>query len=279
MTDNRELLASNAPTWRPSSSGRSRIVPSPGRSTWRRSGPASAVPLPESAMDPRRGRRGARGRGRPGPGRHGRAALLRVRDRRRRAGGPGDRLADLDVGSERRLLRDRRPAAAVAEEVAARLAGRPAGLPADTGVGFATGATMANFTALAAARHRVLATRGLGRRAAGPAGCRRRSRSSPTRGRTSRSTPRSRCSASAARAIASGGSRPTSRAGCAPMRFARPSPPIDGPVIVCSQAGNVNSGAFDPLADLIPIAHERGPGCTSTVPSASGRRRSPRCAT
>ena len=33
---------------------------------------------------------------------------------------------------------------------------------------------------------------------------------------------------------------------------------IDGPVIVCSQAGNVNTGAFDPFETLIPIAHDRG---------------------
>jgi glutamate/tyrosine decarboxylase-like PLP-dependent enzyme len=33
---------------------------------------------------------------------------------------------------------------------------------------------------------------------------------------------------------------------------------IDGPTIVCAQVGNVNSGAFDPLDELIPIAHERG---------------------
>jgi glutamate/tyrosine decarboxylase-like PLP-dependent enzyme len=33
---------------------------------------------------------------------------------------------------------------------------------------------------------------------------------------------------------------------------------IDGPVIVCAQAGNVNTGAFDPFDELIPIAHERG---------------------
>jgi glutamate/tyrosine decarboxylase-like PLP-dependent enzyme len=33
---------------------------------------------------------------------------------------------------------------------------------------------------------------------------------------------------------------------------------VDEPVIVCTQAGNVNTGAFDPLGELIPIAHERG---------------------
>jgi len=35
-------------------------------------------------------------------------------------------------------------------------------------------------------------------------------------------------------------------------------PPIKGPAIVCIQAGNVNSGAFDPAAAIIPRAHEAG---------------------
>ena len=32
----------------------------------------------------------------------------------------------------------------------------------------------------------------------------------------------------------------------------------DGPTIVCAQAGNVNTGAFDPLAEIIPAAHDHG---------------------
>ena len=48
------------------------------------------------------------------------------------------------------------PAAAVAEEVAGAWLVDLLGLPAATSVGFVTGATMANFTALAAARHGVL---------------------------------------------------------------------------------------------------------------------------
>jgi glutamate/tyrosine decarboxylase-like PLP-dependent enzyme len=32
----------------------------------------------------------------------------------------------------------------------------------------------------------------------------------------------------------------------------------DGPTIVCAQAGNVDTGACDPLAELVPIAHDRG---------------------
>ena len=35
-------------------------------------------------------------------------------------------------------------------------------------------------------------------------------------------------------------------------------PAIRGPAIVCIQAGNVNSGAFDPAAEIIPRAHEAG---------------------
>jgi glutamate/tyrosine decarboxylase-like PLP-dependent enzyme len=32
----------------------------------------------------------------------------------------------------------------------------------------------------------------------------------------------------------------------------------EGPTIVCAQAGNVNTGAFDPLAEIIPAAHDHG---------------------
>src|SRR4029079_15709502 len=33
---------------------------------------------------------------------------------------------------------------------------------------------------------------------------------------------------------------------------------LDGPTIVCTQAGNVNTGAFDPVGAISDIAHERG---------------------
>jgi glutamate/tyrosine decarboxylase-like PLP-dependent enzyme len=49
------------------------------------------------------------------------------------------------------------PAAAVLEEIAGRWLLDLLGLPAASSVGFVTGGMMANFTALAAARHRVLA--------------------------------------------------------------------------------------------------------------------------
>jgi len=52
------------------------------------------------------------------------------------------------------------PAASVAEEVAAGWLVELLGLPAGTSVGFTSGATLANFTALAAARHALLARAG-----------------------------------------------------------------------------------------------------------------------
>ena len=33
---------------------------------------------------------------------------------------------------------------------------------------------------------------------------------------------------------------------------------VDGPLIVCAQAGNVNTGAFDPLTEIVPLVRARG---------------------
>ena len=68
---------------------------------------------------------------------------------------------DQDAG-----LRSPRPGTAAIEQIALGWLLELLGLPAGTEAGFVTGATMANFTALAAARHAVLQT-GLGRGSAG----------------------------------------------------------------------------------------------------------------
>ena len=55
------------------------------------------------------------------------------------------------------------------------------------------------------------------------------------------------------------GAPSTTRAGSRPTRSRdalEPAP--DGPTIVCLQAGNVHSGAFDPFAEAIEVAHEHG---------------------
>ena len=49
-------------------------------------------------------------------------------------------------------------------------------------------------------------------------------------------------------------------------------PQLRGPAIVCIQAGNVNTGAFDPAPELCDWAHDAGaPGCTWTARLGSGR--------
>ena len=214
-------------------------------------------PLPDGVEDPVGDGGLAGAGGRRGTGRLGRSALLRVRRRRQPAGRPGRRLADLDLGPERRPVR---PVAGGrggrgGRRRLARRAARPA---------------VRDERRVRDRRHDGQLHRpgrGPPRRAgARPAGTssgtgcreRRRSPSSPTTERTSRSTPRSRCSAWAAKATAFGGSPPTTRAGCARTRCARPSLPSTARSIVCTQAGNVNTGAFDPFEELIPIAHERG---------------------
>ena len=64
------------------------------------------------------------------------------------------------------------------------------------------------------------------------------------------------------------------RGGCVPTRSRRRSPALDGPAIVCAQAGNVNTGAFDPFDDDRRRLRARtAPGCTSTARSGCGPRR------
>ena len=55
-------------------------------------------------------------------------------------------------------------------------------------------------------------------------------------------------------------------------------PPIDGPTIVCMQAGNVNTGAFDPLGEIAARCATPAHGSTSMARSACGPRRRRRSA-
>lgn len=149
------------------------------------------------------------------------------------------------------------PAAAVAEEVAAAWLVELLGLPTGTSVGFVTGATMANFTALAAARHGVLAMVGWDVERHGLQGA------PPVTVITHEGTHVTVYASLQMLGLGREGERvrriaadDQGRMRLDALREALAA--IDGPVIVCSQVGNVNSGAFDPLDQLIPIAHERG---------------------
>jgi glutamate/tyrosine decarboxylase-like PLP-dependent enzyme len=147
------------------------------------------------------------------------------------------------------------PALGVIEDVVASWILELLDLPRTAGVGFVTGAHMANFTCLAAARHEVLRRAGWNVEAQGL-----------------QRAPRVRIiagadvhvSAVAALRYLGFGSEeieivPADDQGR--MRvdaFARTLARSSGPTIVSAQVGNVSSGASDPIAEIVTIAHERG---------------------
>ena len=135
------------------------------------------------------------------------------------------------------------PATAQLERIALEWMVSLLGLPAGTGGGFVTGATMANFTALAAARYALLERAGWNVANDGLFGA------PPITvivGQEAHVTLLKTLSL-----LGLGRNRvvrvPSDRQGR--MR-ADALPPIAGPTLICAQAGNVNSGAFDPLADI-----------------------------
>jgi glutamate/tyrosine decarboxylase-like PLP-dependent enzyme len=143
------------------------------------------------------------------------------------------------------------PAASVVEETAAQWVLDVLGLPASASVGFVTGCHMANFTALAAARHELLRRAGWDVEADGLHGA-----------------PRLRVIVGAeahvsvigalrmlglgsrhiVRASADGQGRMQPEALDAALRAG------EGPAIICAQAGNVNTGGFDPLDAIADVA-------------------------
>jgi glutamate/tyrosine decarboxylase-like PLP-dependent enzyme len=125
------------------------------------------------------------------------------------------------------------------------------GLPTGTAVGFTTGATMANFTALAAARHRVLEQAGWDVEADGLWGA------PPI---TMVVGDEVHVSVLKALGLLGFGRTRVVRVptdGQGRMR-ADALPTLDGPTIVCTQAGNVNTGAFDPIGEVAAWAHDEG---------------------
>ncbi len=148
------------------------------------------------------------------------------------------------------------PAEAIIEEVCGAWLKDLLGLPADAGFALVTGCQAAHVTCLAAARHALLARRGWDVERDGLAG------TPPIRiltgGERHGSIER------AARLLGLGSAcvldLPTDENGClAPDTLAAAlGARGDGATIVLLQAGDLNIGAYDPFADLIPLAHERG---------------------
>ena len=139
------------------------------------------------------------------------------------------------------------PVAATLEQVAQRWLLELLGLPETTVVGFVTGATMANMTALAAARHAVLQRAGWDVDEQGLAG-------SP--GLTVVVGDEVHPSVLKGLGMLGLGRRSVKRVPVdAQGRMkADALPAISGPTIVCAQAGNVNTGAVDPLPEIVEWA-------------------------
>jgi len=151
------------------------------------------------------------------------------------------------------------PAAAVVEEVAGAWLIDLLGLSTGCSVGFVTGCHMANFTALAAARHELLRRAGWDVEADGLQGA-----------------PRLRVivgdevhvSVIGALRMLGIGSRQIVRVeadeqgrmkpAALAAAFSSERPDASGiPTIICAQAGNVNTGAIDPLREIASIAHQK----------------------
>lgn len=143
------------------------------------------------------------------------------------------------------------PATALLEQIALRWLLGLFRLPPECGGGFVTGATVANFTALAAARHAVLERAGWNVEADGLVGAPPVTIITGDEAHPSLTKSLGLLGFGRNRRIRV----PTDSQGR--MRADR-LPPISGPTIVCVQAGNVNTGAFDPVAEICGIAHRDG---------------------
>ncbi len=143
------------------------------------------------------------------------------------------------------------PISALLEEVSLTWLLDALKLPAGCGGAFVTGATVANFTALAAARHAVLARAGWDVEAKGLFGAPEIQVVIGEEGHPSMIKSLGMLGLGRERVVrvpidAQG----RMRADCLPE--------LRGPAIVCVQAGNVNTGAFDPLPQIITRAHDMG---------------------
>ncbi|WP_394252751.1 pyridoxal phosphate-dependent decarboxylase family protein [Arthrobacter pityocampae] len=147
------------------------------------------------------------------------------------------------------------PATAAIEEAAGTWLLDLLGLPPNADVGFTTGATMANFTGLAAARWRLMADAGWDLEAEGLTG--------GPRIHTFVGMERHDTIDLGLRYLGLG--RPTAvpvdgqgRIDPAELDHALTLVPARASVLVCLQAGNLHSGAFDPFPEAIAVAREHG---------------------
>jgi glutamate/tyrosine decarboxylase-like PLP-dependent enzyme len=145
------------------------------------------------------------------------------------------------------------PSASIVEQVVRDWVCDLLGLPFDASIGLVTGTQMGSVTALAAARHRVLERAGWDVSRDGLAGA--------PRIRVFVGEKRHVTVDRALRLLGLGTPEPVpadaqGRMDAAALRAALER--SDGPAIVCAQAGEVNTGAFDPLEEVADAAAEHG---------------------
>lgn len=147
------------------------------------------------------------------------------------------------------------PAMAVIEQVTASWVLDLLGLPAGAGVGFVTGATMANVTCLAAARHDRLRRVGWDVEQDGLPGAPRVHLIAGAEAHVS--------VYAALRLLGFGQAAVSTvdvdeQGRMLPAALARALDSCQGPTIVIAQVGNVNSGACDPIGEVAAITREHG---------------------
>ena len=147
------------------------------------------------------------------------------------------------------------PSAAVVEEVAGEWLKELLGIPASASFSFVTGCQMAHATCFAAARHAVLDRVGWDVEQDGLAG------SPPI---TVVAGDRRHVTIDRALRLVGIGSGSTRRAAVDDQGRMRSDAlqatlrDVEGPVIVCVQAGEVNTGAFDSFEEIVPVCREAG---------------------
>lgn len=147
------------------------------------------------------------------------------------------------------------PAVAAAEEVAGRWLVDLLGLPPESSVGFTTGGTMANFTGLAAGRDRVLSGAGWDVAQLGLSGGPRVHVLAGEQAHASLHLALRYLGLGFPTVVAAddqGRMRPDA------LEAALDAVPRDAPLVVCLQAGDLHSGAFDPFEPLVAATHARG---------------------
>lgn len=145
------------------------------------------------------------------------------------------------------------PSAAKLEEVASGWMLDLLGLPADAAIGFVTGATAANISGVAAARHALLRREGWDVERQGLFGA------PPITVITGGEVHVSLLKALSLLGLGRERIIRIPADGQGRMR-ADALPTVDGPTLLCLQAGNVDTGAFDPAEAIIPAAREAGVG-------------------